>query len=683
MGKIGKTLRTFSIGQFMLFVSAVVMVVAVVLVLLLSTFIERRAITDLAEEEARQTSELIFQALYSAMRKGWTQDDIKEIVGRLNDTQPDATIRLYRGQPVIDQYGEIEGEKADRDADPMLYAALFRGEVKLIANNDSIRYLYPVEVKEECQTCHDAPMGAINGVVDVTFPVNDLKISLSFVVRSVILYFVVILTIVFVALYFKLRYFIAFPITKFVTLIDEIICNTDLSRRVEGRVSHLSEVQKLSDNFNRLLSTVQDYQDKLRTFSERDPLTTMYNRRKFEEFLELEVERAKRSGRAFSVVMLDIDNFKHINDTYGHPIGDLALKEMASVLMHRLRKTDLICRLGGDEFGVILPDTDIEQAGIATENMRKALADSVLRLPIGNTRLQASFGLVSYPENGADTERLHISMDVALYKAKRQGKNRVCTLEASEEDIHMEVFTKGQALQAALDEDRIVPMFQPICTVATGKPFAYEVLARIRDGDVYVSAGQFIETAEELGLDRPIDERVFHRALKQVADAGLTDIKLFFNLGARTIADMAWMRSIPTLVRSYGLMPQQVVLEITEREALPQFDTLIEVIGRLREEGVVFALDDFGSGFSSFLYLKYLTVDYVKIEGSFVRHIVNDPRDRIMVEHIHSMAKEFGLETIAEFVEDAETVDLLKGMGIDYAQGFHLGRPTLDPGGRT
>lgn len=675
IGIFRRSLRSFTIGQFTLGLSGIIVLFSALTVLLLSTFVEQRAISELAQKDARQTSELVFQSLYSAMRKGWDKQEIHDIIQRLNETLPNAKIRVFRGDPVVAQFGEINGERAIRDQDALLRQALGQGKEVLQQSQDSLRYLYPLLVREECQACHQAEIGAVNGVVDITFPIQNLKVSLAFVIRSVIAYFAIILTIICCAVYFKLRFFVAFPIRRFVGLIDEIIQHTDLTRRLDQKPSHLSEIQKLSDHFNCLLSTIQDYQDRLRTYSDHDPLTGTYNRRKFEDFLKLEVDRSRRHGHAFSLIMIDVDNFKHINDTYGHPVGDLALKELASVLRHRLRRTDVLARLGGDEFAILLPDTPQPQGESTAEALRRAISETVVRLPVGKTRVQASFGMVSFPDNGEDVEKLTIAMDVAMYKAKRLGKNLVATLDASEEGLMMEVFNRGQQVQRALIEDRVIPFFQPISLPDSGKPYAYEVLARIRDEDAILPAAAFIETAEELGLDRAIDETVFRKGLAEAARVGLTGVKLFFNLSARTIGDTAWMRALPQVIRDAGLQPSQVVLELTEREALPNFDKLIELMGDLRATGLAFALDDFGSGFSSFLYLKYLSVDYVKIEGSFVRHMTTDPRDRIMVEHIHSMARQFGLKTIAEFVEDEETNRLLQEMGVDLGQGYHYGRP--------
>lgn len=673
---LARTVRTLSIGQFVFLLSMAAMALAVVVVLVMSTVVERRAVGDLAQEEARQTSELIFQSLYAAMRKGWTKDEIGDIVARLNESQPGTEIRVFRGTPVIAQYGDLPGEALLRDNDPLVAEAFRTAEPVLRTEEHHIRYIYPVLVRDECLSCHVANIGQVNGVVDISYPITDLKVSVGFVIKSVIIYFTLILTTLFLALYFKLRVFVAQPISDFVGVIDDIIAHTDLNRRI-AQGTHLREVNSLSNHFNRLLGTIQEYQDKLEEFSQRDPLTKLYNRRKFEDFLRMEVARAHRHGHQFSLIMLDLDDFKGINDTYGHPVGDLALKELASILDRRMRRTDVVARLGGDEFAVLMPETTPDQARIAAENLCRALADTVIRLPVGAAHAHASFGLVSYPENGSTVEKLTIAMDVAMYKAKRLGKNRVATLDSGEEDAVMAVFQKGRMLQEALAADAIEPVFQPIRRVADGGLFALEVLARVRTATGLKPAADFIEAADELGLTREIDERVFDKGLRVLAAHPDRQMKMFFNLSGRSLAAADWMQAVPDKARAAGVEPSRIVFEITEREALPHFDRLVKIIDSMRGHKVGFALDDFGSGFSSFVYLKFLDVDYVKIEGSLVRHLCSDPRDRVMVRHIHAMAKEFGISTIAEFVEDADTLTALAAMGIDFAQGWHIGAPDV------
>ncbi|MCW8891447.1 MAG: EAL domain-containing protein, partial [Sedimenticola sp.] len=238
----------------------------------------------------------------------------------------------------------------------------------------------------------------------------------------------------------------------------------------------------------------------------------------------------------------------------------------------------------------------------------------------------------------------------------------------------MEIFKKGELLRLALEEERITAFVQPIVGIPGGL-YAYEVLARIKDGDRFLTANEFIHAAEELGLTIELDIAVFRKGLEYLMAHPDDDTKLFFNLASRTLASEETVRDMVALAREYRIPLTKIVFEITEREALPRISELSHLIDELHEYGIGFALDDFGSGFSSFLYLKYLSVDYVKIEGSFIRQIAVDRRDRIMVEHIASIANQFGIKTIAEMVEDEETNLLLQTYGINYAQGYYYGHP--------
>ncbi len=350
------------------------------------------------------------------------------------------------------------------------------------------------------------------------------------------------------------------------------------------------------------------------------------------------------------------------------------LKELASVLYREIRRTDVVARVGADEFAVLLPETDLAEGAKVAEKLRQTVANLALGLPVGGVRITASIGLVAYPDNATDIHRLAIAADVAIYKAKRLGKNQVAVIGESDDTTSV-IFSQGEMVRTALAEGRLVPFFQPIVAVADGSVAAYEVLARVVDGDKAICANDFIESAEELGLAGEIDDAVFDGALAAMASGALGEAKVFVNLSAKSLTNRERMLRIPQRLADAGIAPGRIVLEITEREALPHFGDVITVVNELRAQGLAFALDDFGSGFSSFLYLKYITVDYVKIEGSFVRQVVTDERDRIMVEHIHSMAHRFGMITIAEFVEDEETLDLLRQIGIDLCQGYHVGMP--------
>ena len=654
---------------------------AFVLILVLSNVVRDHAVHDLARADARQTSKLVFESLYSAMRKGWNKGEIKEVIQRLNEAMPDLKINVYRGEIVERQFGAMPGESSVISADNPLEKALRDGKEAMLVAEDgkSIRYLYPVQASEECLVCHTQSFqGAVHGVIDITYPTEGLKMSFAYVINSIVAYSLLILSVVFVALFFKLRYLVVMPLANLVDLMQKITHEMNFSLRVTHR-NWISELHHLAEYFNRLLSTVQEYNSQLQELSVRDPLTNLYNRRKFDEFMQYEIIRATRHQRDFSVIMIDLDNFKYINDTFGHPIGDMVIKELAVMLAAELRKDDILARMGGDEFAIILPETEAASGFQVANKLRQTLADKEFELPVGKIRSTASFSLVSFPEDGRTADQIYSAMDVVLYKAKTHGKNQVLTAESDEDLSMMTIFRQGDFLRNAMHEGRIEAFLQPIVELQTHNVMAFEVLVRIRDGEVIVPAGEFIEVAEELGMAKELDREVFRKGLAHYAQVAAKHPQaiFFFNLFPRSFNDLGWVRGIPDMVRNAGIPCEKIVLEITEREALPNLTQVRAVIEELRASKIAVALDDFGSGFSSFLYMKYLAIDYVKIEGSFVRNMVADERDRIIVEQINSMAHRFGLKTVAEFVEDEATAKMLAEIGVDYAQGYYFGHPAL------
>ncbi len=695
-----------TLGRLLILLSVFSLTFAFVLIFFMAEMVRDRAVRELAHDEAKQTSQLVFQSLYSAMRKGWSKSEINEIIERLNASMPGTNIKVYRGAVVAQQFGEISGERELIEKDSVLNRAITREvnaqpvgsagrqraemensainlamnagqDTLLFPDKATIRYLYPVLAKQECLLCHtQSHVGAVHGVIDISFPVSNLKVSFNYVINTLVGYTLLVLGVVFIALYYKLRRLVVVPIANLVAVIRKITSEMDLNHRVSG-VKWIVELRLLSEYFNQLLTTVQEYNAQLEELSIRDPLTGLYNRRKFEEFLRFEITRATRHEHVFSVIMIDLDNFKYINDTFGHPIGDMVLKELTAMLSAELRKGDVLARMGGDEFAIILPETNTASSLQVAHKLHQTLAGKEFELPVGKIRSTASFSLVSFPEDGKTEKEIYAAMDVVLYKAKALGKNQVMTAESEEDRSMMTIFKQGDFLRNALREDRIEAFLQPIVNVQTSDVMAYEVLVRIRDGEVIVPAGEFIEVAEELGMAQELDREIFHKGLRHYAGIAMKhpQAKMFFNLFPRSFNDLDWVRGIPELVRNAGVPCENIVLEITEREALPNLTQVRAVIEELRTSKISVALDDFGSGFSSFLYLKYLEIDYVKIEGSFVRQITLDQRDRIMVEHINSMAHEFGLKTVAEFVEDEATAKMLAEIGVDYAQGYYFGRP--------
>jgi c-di-GMP phosphodiesterase len=679
MKKIMDYAARITLGRLLISLAVLSLAAAFIIVFLMSSVVRDRAILELSHQDAQQTSRLIFQTLYSGMRKGLTKREIAETIQDLNKSFPELKINVYRGEIVARQFGAMAGEAAIEQDAALRHAMTSGHDTLILQENDTTRYLYPVLAKQECLECHtQSHLGAVHGVIEISYPVKYLKTSFGTVIDTVVAYMLAALGAVFIILYFQMRYLIALPIANLANVMRNVTQDMNFSHRVSGSTWSL-ELKQLSDYFNHLLTTIQDYSFRLEELSIREPLTGLYNRRKFHEFLHNEIIRASRHERGFSVIMVDLDDFKYINDTFGHPIGDMVLKDIAMLLEVELRSVDVLARLGGDEFAIILPETEMARGLQVANKLHQSLVEKEFELPVGKIKITASFSMVSFPEDGRTEDQIYAAMDVVLYKAKAQGKNQVMTAESGDDRSMMIIFKQGDFLRNALREQRIEAFLQPIANVRTGEVMAYEVLGRIRDGDTAVPAMEFVEVAEELGMAHELDREVFRKGLAHhaVIAKAHSGIKLFFNLFPSSFMDIEWIRGIPELVQAAGVPCESIVLEITEREALPHLSQVATVIEELRAASISVALDDFGSGFSSFMYLKYLAIDYVKIEGSFIRQIATDPRDRIMVEHINDMAHQFGLKTVAEFVEDEATAKILAEIGVDYAQGHYYGLPSL------
>ncbi|MDQ7055372.1 MAG: bifunctional diguanylate cyclase/phosphodiesterase [Persephonella sp.] len=419
----------------------------------------------------------------------------------------------------------------------------------------------------------------------------------------------------------------------------------------------------------------------LEYYAGHDPLTDLYNRRTFEDFLRYEISRVKRKNHRFSLIMIDLDNFKYINDTYGHQIGDIVLKSVADILEKSVREGDLVARIGGDEFVILLSETNLELAVKIAERLRENLEkNKICTLNRNIISVHASFGVVEYPTHGRDKEELMMIVDNALYRAKDLGKNIVYVPSPEEiEEIIYKQRKDFHILQKAIEEELFFPYFQPIFELSENRITAYECLARITDenGET-VSAYSLISLAEKLGKAKDIDSIIINKSLKMKKERGIKE-KLFINLSSKVISDNSFWSYVFSIINQYSINPEEIVFEITEREAVKGIAEVQQLIIVLKEKGFGFAIDDFGSGYSSFYYLKHFPIDFVKIDGEFIRELKpEDPKSTAFVESISLLCRKLGIKTVAEFVESRETVEILKSIGIHYGQGFYLGKPQPD-----
>lgn len=428
------------------------------------------------------------------------------------------------------------------------------------------------------------------------------------------------------------------------------------------------------------VKAIHKYTHDMEYYATRDALTDLYNRRVFWELFEYEIARAGRHEYSFALLLIDLDNFKLINDGYGHAVGDKYLQAIARTLRELLRPGDILGRYGGDEFVALLPETDL--AGAENAARRLLAAGEALEIEVGNgQRINASLsiGVALYPIHGRNAKDLFLMADSMMYKAKQLGRDQIVV--PSEEEAAEAIRNASETtllVIKAIDEKRIVPYFQPIVALGRREVAAFEVLSRLTLADQRLEAGRFVEYAEKAGVIQKMDLLVMDQALTIAAEEAFAG-QLFLNLSPRALVIRDFIESLRSRIESHGLRPEQIVFEITERDTVKNIVVLEKLIAELKFLGCRLAIDDFGSGFSSFQYLRRFPVDYLKIEGEFIVNLLANPKDHSFVVTITQLAKELGIATIAEFVESAEVLAELSAIGIDYAQGYHIGRPLPRP----
>jgi diguanylate cyclase (GGDEF)-like protein/PAS domain S-box-containing protein len=447
----------------------------------------------------------------------------------------------------------------------------------------------------------------------------------------------------------------------------------DREADAEGGFAGVTGVMQDMTHNLELRRLVQRYEDELYQLSVLDPLTGLYNRRHFDIQLESILAEHLPRRRPVCLLLIDVDGFKFINDTYGHPCGDEVLRTMAQLLRRQVRRNDYIARLAGNEFAMVLKNTSISAATQIARKLHARINETRVALPMGHMHLQASIGVTEAPTHSTDAQGLVSAADVALYHSRRHGPNRIETLSPDMSRAMISIFSQGFQLRRALEAGDIHPAFQPIYDISRQEPVAYEVLARMCVNGNCVQAKDFIGVAEELGLTREMDLHVIGRALA-CAPAGQA---LFLNVDMQSFNDRDFTDDLIALLAPACRGGRRITIEITERESVTPTESLASDIQRLRDLGCRLALDDFGSGYSTYKFLELFRPDYLKIEGSFVRDMLANESSRKIVTHIHELARSFGMETIAESVESASIEQALLEIGIRNGQGLHFGAPKL------
>jgi diguanylate cyclase (GGDEF)-like protein/PAS domain S-box-containing protein len=418
-----------------------------------------------------------------------------------------------------------------------------------------------------------------------------------------------------------------------------------------------------------------------------DALTGLINRREFENRLTRAVESVRQevSGRQV-LLYLDLDQFKLVNDTCGHPAGDQLLRQITGVLQSRLRGGDTLARLGGDEFGILLADCSIDQALRIADTLRQAIRDYRFIWQDGVLAVGVSIGIVEITGDTPTVSSVMSAADVACYAAKDQGRNRVQLYKPDNvPERHREMHWVSK-LTRACDEGRFELFYQPMVPIGANAADRehFELLLRLRDetGQL-VAPAEFIPAAERYNVMPSVDRWVVRQALDRVVHRAASGVKPYtvaVNLSGTSLNDERVLEYLIAELAAHDLAPGAMCFEITETAAIANLGNVVHFMRELKARGCHFALDDFGSGLSSFMYLKTLPVDYLKIDGQFIENVTRDPVDRSMVEAIGQVGRAMGIQTIAERVESAEVLAELGRLGIGYAQGFHIARPQSTAG---
>jgi diguanylate cyclase (GGDEF)-like protein len=488
----------------------------------------------------------------------------------------------------------------------------------------------------------------------------------------------------------RLQRFVTDPILALSATSELISRLGDYSIRAD--VSSSADIGMLARAFNSMLDRIQKRESELEAeIAERtriearldrlahyDPVTQLNNRHFFNERLESVIERARKFKERTVLMFIDLDNFKTVNDTLGHDVGDELLRLVSRRLSETLRFGDVISRIGGDEFAIILEN--VSQVGVASMVAEKCLA--TLGAPIhiqGNDiHIGASIGISIYPDDAANMHELLKYADTAMYYAKNNGKNAYRMFTPSMQEDARKRFTIDNNLRRALERNEFVLHYQPQVDLRSGAFTGVEALVRWVHPEIgVISPADFIPVAEDSGMIVPIGEWVLREAcreLKRWHDDGL-QVRMAINLSGRQLMEDSLVASVLAIVGEAGVSPHWIELELTESMLMDASPDIIRRLHTLRQAGIHLAIDDFGTGYSSMSYLKTFPVNSLKVDRSFVRDLPHNAEDAAITKAIIAMAKSLKMEVVAEGIENGEQGEFLRTLGCDKSQGYFYGRP--------
>jgi diguanylate cyclase (GGDEF)-like protein/PAS domain S-box-containing protein len=478
-------------------------------------------------------------------------------------------------------------------------------------------------------------------------------------------------------------------LSEFDNLHEKLVCIGAAAEELKV-VVHLSAVCSDAGEFQYSVLQVQDVTESMKLTSQLeyqasyDELTGLLNRRAFEVQIERAWDSACRRKKKSYLIYMDLDQFKVVNDTSGHTAGDQLLRGVSEILLDSVRNDDIVGRLGGDEFGIILWECPTDIAKRIAESIRQSVENFRFHWDDETYRIGVSIGGVPVDPDVGDISELQQLADAACYAAKEAGRNRVHMVSGEKDSAraHQGQVRWVQRLREAMDKNRFAVYAQPIKSVVddTEEPESMEILLRLRDSDSrkLIPPGAFLPAAERYGLSIELDKWVINSVFNMLFVHHAFDAvhrKYWINLSGSSVGDKRFADFLKDAVNKSPLPRGTINFEITESAAIRNITEVEELIKTLREVGCQFALDDFGSGLSSYSYLKRLPVDFVKIDGMFIRDLMTEETHRIFVKSIIDISHTLGIKAVAELVEDDELLCAVRELGVDYAQGFAVGKP--------
>ena len=635
-----------------------IILVSIIAIIGSSFYIKQAALNTLAADDAHKTSELVFETMNTRMQEGWGKDDLNKILDRLEHIRKGMVVKSYRSEKVEEILGVIPEDKKVVESDPLIKEVMKKGEeVFLVQEDGSVRFLYPMIVKDECITCHyNVKVGDINGVLDISYPPSDIKISLDQMTYYFIGFFILFMVVFFYIFFIIINKKMVSPVVKFTNEIEKVASSNDLDREVNVETQIL-EIKTLQKAFNDLLKTIKHYYDKLLDSLYKDSMTGVDNLTKLHNDLE-------DIDKNFTLAVLDIAAFAKLNHFYGTRVGDFILKEFSNLLQEIVPKGSSVYRLYGDEYAILF-DKEYDKAYI--EDFQQKIHGHLFSYFPVEIYIHVCIGFISDSK-----ERCVEKATIALKNAKANNKTiGEYTTALVIEDEYAHHITWLQKTKDAIDSDNIIIFFQPMKSTKSGKIEKYETLVRLKEYDEIHTPDNFLEVAQNANIYENITQIVINKAFDFFEDK---DLRFSINFALEDIlSDSTTNLLFDRLANTKD--GSKVVIELLETQEISDFETLNNFINRVRSYGAKVAIDDFGSGYSNFNYILNLKVDIVKLDSSLIENIDTNEKHVSVVKSIVSVAKDFGLEVVAERVYSSKSEEILTELGVDYLQGYYIGKP--------